>query len=65
MKRAFALAACLFFAPTSALAGPPSDKDQARELAQQAAEFLDVKKYAEALQAANKAESLYHAVYHL
>ncbi len=65
MKRAFALAVCLFFMPALALGATPSDKDRARELAQQAADLLDTKKYAEALDAANKAESLYHAVYHL
>jgi tetratricopeptide (TPR) repeat protein len=65
MKRAFALAVCLFFTPALALGGTPSDKDRARELAQQAADLLDTKKYAEALDAANQAESLYHAVYHL
>jgi hypothetical protein len=65
MKRAFALAACLFFSPTLALGDTPSDKDRARELAQQAADLLDSKKYTEALEAANKAESLYHAVFHL
>lgn len=65
MKRAFALAACLFFTPSFAFAAPATDKDRARELAQTAADLLDEKKYTEALEAANKAESLYHAVFHL
>jgi hypothetical protein len=65
MKRAFALAACLFLAPASAWGDAPIDKDRAREFAQEAADLLDAKKYAEALETANKAESLYHAVYHL
>lgn len=65
MKRALALAACLFMTPSLALATPTSDKDRARQLAQTAADLLDGKKYAEALEAANKAESLYHAVFHL
>lgn len=65
MKRALALAACLFFAPALVSAAPPTDKDRARELAQTAADLLDEKKYAEALEAANKAEALYHAVFHL
>jgi len=64
MKRAFALAACLILTPALAW-GAPTDKDRARELAQQAADLLDAKKYAEALEAANKAESFYHAVFHL
>lgn len=65
MKRAFALATCLFLTPAIAFAGAPTDKDRARELAQQAADLLDEKKYTEALEAANKAEALYHAVFHL
>lgn len=65
MKRALAVAACLFFTPALALGGTPTDKDRARELAQNAADLLDAKKYADALDAANKAEALYHAVYHL
>ena len=69
MKRAFALAVCLSFTTTftSTLvsAAPPTDKDKAREFAQEAADLLDSQKYTEALAAANKAESLYHAVYHL
>jgi len=65
MKRAFALAACLFFMSTAAFGAPATDKDRARELAQTAADLLDEKKYTEALDAANKAESLYHAVFHL
>ena len=62
---AFALAACLFLAPASAWGDAPTDKDRAREFAQEAADLLDAQKYPEALEAANKAESLYHAVYHL
>ncbi len=65
MKRAVALAACLMFTPALALGATPTDKDRAREHAQQAADFLDAKKYEQALEAAKRAESLYHAVYHV
>ena len=65
MKRALALAACLMFTPAVALGDAPTDKDRAREHAQQAADFLDAKNYAQALDAAKRAESLYHAVYHV
>lgn len=65
MKRVFVLSACLFLAPTLAFGAPGTDKDRARELAQDAADLLDEKKYAKALELATKAESLYHAVYHL
>jgi hypothetical protein len=57
----------LLLVPAVALAGgdEAADKDQARVLAREAADHLDEKKYAEALDAATRAETLYHAPYHV
>ena len=50
---------------TSPVSAQESAVDRARSLAQDAAELLEEKKFAEALDAATKAEELYHAAIHL
>jgi len=61
---ALALALVPTFAPSIAR-GQDSAVNQARSLAQDAAELLDASKFTESLEAATKAEELYHAATHL
>lgn len=51
--------------PGVALAQGETDKDRARALAQEAADRLDAKEYEKALDAAKRAEELYHAPFHV